>query len=90
MVTDTSDVVIDGAEVSILAADTGEGIQPEIINSLFHFETSTSTAGTNGEVGSGLGLVLCKELAYRMNGVIDIESHVGVGKKVIVTFPSTE
>lgn len=77
-------------KVRLIVADTGQGIKPEIINSLFKFETNTSTIGTNGEVGSGLGLVLCKELVSNMNGEINIESHVGVGTKVIVDFPSIE
>jgi two-component system, sensor histidine kinase and response regulator len=79
-----------GKRARLIVADTGQGIQPEIINSLFKFESSTSVAGTNGEIGSGLGLVLCKELTSRMNGTIEVESQVGVGTKVIVTFPSAE
>ncbi len=74
-------------KVRLTVSDTGQGMKPETINSFFKFETNTSTIGTNGEVGSGLGLVLCKELASRMNGIIDIESDVGVGTKVIIDFP---
>ena len=77
-------------KVRLIVSDTGQGIKTETINSLFKFETNTSTAGTNGEVGSGLGLVLCKDLVSRMNGVIEIESQVGVGSKVMVEFPSVE
>jgi len=76
--------------VRLIVADTGRGIEPEIIESLFKFETCQSKTGTNGEVGSGLGLVLCKELVSSNNGVIKIESTVGVGTKVIVEFPSEE
>jgi two-component system sensor histidine kinase/response regulator len=81
----TSEKVLD--TVRLVVSDTGRGIKPETINSLFKFETSKSTAGTDGEVGSGLGLVLCKELVSSNNGVIQIESQLGVGTKVIVEFP---
>lgn len=74
----------------LTVSDTGQGMAPEVINSFYKFETNTSTIGTNGEVGSGLGLVLCKELASRMNGIIKIESDVGIGTKVIIDFPLVE
>ena len=74
----------------LIVSDTGQGIKPEIIDSLFKFETNNSTIGTNGEVGSGLGLVLCKDLTYRNNGTIKIESQVGIGTKVIVEFPAAK
>ena len=77
-------------KVRLTISDTGQGMKPETINSSFKFETNNSTIGTNGEVGSGLGLVLCKELVSRMNGIIDIESHVGVGTKVMIDFPLGE
>ncbi|WP_319479150.1 HAMP domain-containing sensor histidine kinase [uncultured Draconibacterium sp.] len=73
--------------VRLTVSDTGQGMKPELINSFYKFETNTSTVGTNGEAGSGLGLVLCKELASRMNGIINIESDIGVGTKVIIDFP---
>lgn len=74
--------------IRLIVTDTGRGIKPEIINSLFNFEISKSTIGTSGEVGSGLGLVLCKELVTSNNGEIEIKSQVGVGTTVIVEFPS--
>lgn len=77
-------------KVRLTVSDTGQGMKPEVINSFYKFETNTSTIGTNGEVGSGLGLVLCKELASRMNGIINIESDIGAGTKVIIDFPLVE
>lgn len=74
--------------IRLIVSDTGHGIKPELINSLFDFGISKSTKGTNGEVGSGLGLVLCKELISNNDGVIQIESQEGVGTKVIVEFPA--
>jgi len=73
--------------VQLIISDTGQGIQPEIVDSLFKFESSKSTKGTEGEVGSGFGLVLCKELVNNNNGTIKIESKPEQGTKVIVEFP---
>jgi len=74
--------------VYLTISDTGLGMKPEAIHSFSKFETNTSTKGTNGEVGSGLGLVLCKELVSRMSGQINIDSQLGVGTRVTVEFPS--
>ncbi|MBE9467151.1 MAG: HAMP domain-containing histidine kinase [Bacteroidetes bacterium] len=87
-ITITSEKIL--KKVRLTVADTGQGIKPETINSLFKFETNKSTKGTNGEGGSGLGLVLCKELVSNNNGLIEIESHEGVGTNVIVEFPTVE
>jgi signal transduction histidine kinase len=77
-------------KVRLIVSDTGRGIESNTINSLFKFETNHSTKGTNGEAGSGLGLVLCKEFVSRNNGVMEIESQEGIGTRVIVEFPSVE
>lgn len=87
-ITITSEKVLNNVRLTV--SDTGQGIKPENINSLFKFETNKSTSGTNGESGSGLGLVLCKELVSSNNGVMELESYEGVGTKVIVEFPSVE
>lgn len=87
-ITITSEKILQ--KVRLTVSDTGQGIKPETINSLFKFETNKSTRGTEGESGSGLGLVLCKELVSSNNGVMEIESHEGVGTKVIVEFSSVD
>ena len=74
-------------KVRILVSDTGLGIAPETIKYLFKFEENKSTIGTNGEHGSGLGLVLCKEFTSRNNGTLTVESEVNVGTRIILEFP---
>ncbi|HKI90017.1 MAG TPA: HAMP domain-containing sensor histidine kinase, partial [Draconibacterium sp.] len=74
-------------KVMLIVADTGIGIKPETLKSILHFEESKSTKGTSGEVGSGLGLVLCKEFAEQNNGILRIESQPGIGTTVTVEFP---
>ena len=68
-------------------ADTGIGIGPENFRKLFKVDESFSTAGTNKESGTGLGLVLCKELVERHGGVIWAESKKGKGAKFHFTIP---
>jgi len=87
-ITITSEKILQ--KVRLTVSDTGRGIEQKTINSLFKFETNKSTKGTNGEPGSGLGLVLCKDLVSSNNGIIKIDSHEGIGTKVIVEFPSIE
>lgn len=88
IITITSEKVLD--KVRLVVSDTGQGMNPETISSLFKFETTESSIGTSGEIGSGLGLALCKELASINNGVIEIESQEGVGTIVVVEFPAVD
>ncbi|WP_320111555.1 ATP-binding protein [Draconibacterium orientale] len=68
-------------------ADTGIGISPENLKKLFNVDESFSTAGTNEESGTGLGLVLCKELVEKHGGVIWAESGTGKGAEFHFTIP---
>lgn len=58
----------------IVVADTGVGIDPEILPNLFVREKVTTSRGTLGEEGNGLGLPLCHEIAQAMGGTIMVES----------------
>lgn len=51
--------VADIVEISV--SDTGNGMDAEILTSLFSLEDKKSKKGTKGEKGTGLGLNLCKE-----------------------------
>ncbi len=68
-----------GDTVTVAVKDSGVGIAPERIGSLFDFVHNKSTAGTGGEEGSGLGLSLCRELVHRNGGEIAVESKPGHG-----------
>ena len=72
-------------EVSIM--DTGVGISPENIEKLFVIDKQYSTKGTNGELGTGLGLVLCKEFIEKCNGKIWVESQVLKGSIFKILIP---
>jgi signal transduction histidine kinase len=66
-------------EVYINIEDTGIGITKENMEKLFRIDQQSSTLGTEGETGTGLGLVLCKEMVEKNNGKIWVESNVGQG-----------
>ena len=78
----------EAGEAQLIVEDTGIGIEPEKINHLFSFEKSRSTTGTDGESGSGLGLVLCSEFVKKNDGNISIKSQPNKGTKVTLKFPS--
>ncbi|TAH22757.1 MAG: hypothetical protein EAZ08_00555 [Cytophagales bacterium] len=65
--------------VQIAIADTGIGMEKDKLASLFIDSILTSTKGTDGESGTGLGLLLCKEFIENNGGKIWAESAVGKG-----------
>ena len=74
-------------EIQICVNDTGIGISSEDLNNLFNGEIRFSNNGTSNEEGSGLGLLLCKEIVEKHNGRIWAESEIGKGSKFIFTLP---
>lgn len=74
-------------QVEIVVEDNGVGIARDKLNDLFKNEVNDSTRGTANEKGTGLGLVLCKELVERNNGAIGVESEPDRGSRFRVTLP---
>ena len=73
------------AEVEV--SDTGVGISAYRAARLFRLDEKTSTVGTGGETGTGLGLHLCKELVERQGGRIQVRSTEGEGSVFRFTLP---
>jgi signal transduction histidine kinase len=67
----------DSWEITI--QDTGIGMSSETLSKLFKQEVHITTHGTIGEKGTGLGLLLCKEMIEKNKGKIWAESTEGVG-----------
>ncbi|MBN2893186.1 MAG: PAS domain S-box protein [Bacteroidales bacterium] len=74
-------------DIEIEITDTGVGIAPQDIEKLFKVETSYSTAGTNNEKGTGLGLILCNEFIKKHNGKIYVESELNKGSIFKIKLP---
>jgi len=69
--------------------DTGEGIPPELLKTLFlPGAKPVSKLGTAGERGTGLGLVLCRELLDRADGSLAARSGPAPGSVFTVTLPA--
>ena len=63
--------------VTISVSDTGIGIKPDNLAKLFDISQVLTTTGTAKEPGTGLGLLICKELIEKHNGKIWVESDFG-------------
>jgi signal transduction histidine kinase len=70
--------------ISFLVADTGEGIPPETLGTIFDPLFTTKTKGT------GLGLALAKTLVEMHGGKIDVEREPGKGSTFTVTIPTNK
>jgi len=68
--------------------DNGIGIPADKAGKLFELGTVHKSRGTDQEPGSGLGLILCKELAEMHKGRIDVSSEPGKGSEFRVYLPS--
>ncbi len=77
-----------GEDIEITVTDNGVGIPPENLERLFLLAEKTSTRGTDGEIGTGLGLHLCKELVEKNGGKIAVESVAGEGSCFRFTLPA--
>lgn len=73
-------------ETSIRIKDSGIGMSDHKVQSLFDIKTNKSTLGTAKEVGSGLGLILTKELVEQAGGKIAVTSIKGEGSEFSINF----
>ena len=78
----------DGARIAIDIVDRGVGMSMEVRDGLFKVECNTySMLGTEQEMGTGLGLIVCKEFMDRNKGELRVESEVGVGSCFSIILP---
>ena len=64
---------------TISVEDTGSGISNKNLKKLFQLDKNISTEGTNGETGTGLGLLLCEEFVKKNGGELFVKSTVNKG-----------
>ncbi|MCX6150721.1 MAG: PAS domain S-box protein [Ignavibacteriales bacterium] len=77
-------------EVEICIEDNGVGLEEENIKNLFKIEKHYTTRGTANEEGTGLGLIICKEIVKKHGGKIWVESKVQSGSKFYFTLPKLQ
>jgi signal transduction histidine kinase len=73
--------------VEVAVSDTGIGISQEDLSKLFRIDKKFRRNGTAGEHGTGLGLILCKDLIEMNGGQIRVESQVDKGSTFTFTLP---
>ncbi len=71
-------------------ADTGIGISPDYVDTIFESFTQAGTDIARKFGGTGLGLTISKQLVGLMKGDISVESELGKGTKFSVIVPLTE
>jgi signal transduction histidine kinase len=79
-----------GNSLNLTVTDTGVGMTSSQLETLFDVGTNISTEGTSGERGTGLGLILCCELADVQGGTITISSELGRGTTATLALPAAE
>lgn len=81
--------ISDNGFVKLDFADTGVGIRKNNLRNLFETQSEFSTTGTDGEIGTGLGLKLCKEFIEKHKGEIGVKSRFNKGSEFWFTLPVT-
>ncbi len=76
-----------GGRVTFWVADTGIGIAPEYIGTLFEDFAQVKSPLQKRLRGTGLGLSLSKKLAELLGGSVAVESEAGKGSTFSVTLP---
>lgn len=68
--------------------DDGVGMTEEQVAKCFSISGNIKTTGTSGETGTGLGLLMCKDLVEKNGGRIQVDSTVGSGTTFTFTVPA--
>lgn len=74
-------------EFEVAIVDSGIGINERDLSKLFEIDNTYSSLGTNNEVGTGLGLILCKDFIDYHQGHISVESEIDLGSTFTFSIP---
>ncbi len=75
-----------GDKIQLCVTDSGIGIKAEDQKKLFSINENVRQIGNSSEKGTGLGLILCKELIEKMGGKIGVESEENNGSTFFIEF----
>ncbi|MEM6925462.1 MAG: ATP-binding protein [Myxococcota bacterium] len=75
------------SHLRVRVADTGVGIPPDALPSVFDKFTQADPSSTRTSGGLGLGLAIGRELALRMGGDLTVTSTPGAGSCFVLTLP---
>lgn len=77
-----------GGDLSFSISDSGIGLSPEQINSIFEPFSQAELSTSRKYGGTGLGLSICKNIAETFGGSISVVSTVGKGTTFTFTVPA--
>lgn len=81
----------DKEQVHIIVQDYGVGMSEKFLSTLFEFEATFSTLGTNGERGTGFGMPLVKNYTEIFGGTVSAsssQSREASGTRIQVSLPA--
>jgi len=83
-------------QISVIAAkqmlqvrikDNGIGMNQQDLDKLFKIEVDNKEIGLSTQKGTGLGLILCKELVEKCGGKIEVTSEINQGSEFMFSIP---
>lgn len=83
-----AEATMSDSAVVVTIRDSGRGMTEDLLGRLFRVDEPMTLPGTAGETGTGMGLILCRDLLERQGGSLTIESEEGVGTTVRVVLPA--
>lgn len=84
------DSIAGNGHVSITITDSGTGMPQEKMNAINdreYLHAIDTKKGTQGETGTGLGLMLCKTFAALMKGSLQVKRNENAGSSLMVEMP---
>lgn len=76
--------ISDNNRIKLSVKDNGVGIPEHRLKNIFGFDNKKTTKGTMNESGTGLGLVLVKELSDKMHWTIEVHSQPQLGSEFVI------
>jgi len=73
--------------MTVAVRDNGKGMSQDYARNLFKADVKTSSRGTKGEKGTGLGLIFCQDILKAHQGRIEVESERGAGTTFRISLP---
>ena len=77
-------------QTTISITDNGIGMNKEQIDDLFNIAKTPRRRGTSNEIGTGLGIIICKEFVEKMGGEIWVESSENTGTTMHIKLPTAQ
>lgn len=74
--------VLRGPPPAFFVRDHGAGIPKHYLSNIFREDIKTSSLGTAGEIGTGLGLPICQDIMEALGGRLRIDTRVGEGTTI--------